>query len=131
MAKGKAKNTSGKGRQPAKRKNRAKKVRAKRTLKSVKKPTTQKAAASKPIARKPLRRRIPAPRPAPAHKAPAVSASIYDRGLERTAANYAPLTPLQFIERQALIWSEQWRPTPITALDRKILLGLRSSSGTS
>jgi fatty-acyl-CoA synthase len=35
------------------------------------------------------------------------SPSIYDRDLERNAANYAPLTPLSLIARTAYIWPER------------------------
>ncbi len=88
----------------AKRKVAAKKVAAKK-----------KSVLGKPVARPALRRtgknrasvgRIAAPRPA-LHKAPALSANIYERDLDKTAANYAPLTPLQFIERSASVYPDR------------------------
>ena len=75
----------------------------------------KKGVLGKPVARPALRRavkgrpsvgRIAAPRPA-LHKAPALSASIYERDLDKTAANYAPLTPLQFIERSASVYPDR------------------------
>ena len=75
----------------------------------------KKGVLTKPVARPALRRavkgrpsvgRIAAPRPA-LHKAPTLSANIYERDLDKTAANYAPLTPLQFIERSASVYPER------------------------
>jgi fatty-acyl-CoA synthase len=95
MAKTKTKKGSGKGRRPTKMKVRSKAVR---------KAPPKKVAPPKPIARAPLRRRLPTPRPAPAHKAPLHSASIYERDLDKNAANYATLTPMQFLERTASVY---------------------------
>ncbi|WP_395712967.1 acyl-CoA synthetase [Reyranella sp.] len=36
-----------------------------------------------------------------------LSANIYERDLDKTAANYAPLTPLQFIERSASVYPDR------------------------
>ena len=55
---------------------------------------------------RPLRRRIPGARPAP-HKAPALAGNIFERDLDKTAANYATLTPLQFLERTASVYPER------------------------
>ena len=109
-----ARKTSNKG--PGKRKP------AKPRKAAAKKPARQKAAAPKakktvapkPIVRPALRRpvkgrpsvaRMPSPRPAP-HKAPALSSNIYERDLEKTPANYAALTPLQFLERSASVYPD-------------------------
>jgi fatty-acyl-CoA synthase len=108
--------TTGKGKRPTKGRTAARKkaTRAKPRRSAAKvapkkaapaKPAAKPAskAPSKPIARKPLRRRLPAPRPAP-HKMPAGPVGIYARDLDKTPANYAPLTPLQFIERTASVY---------------------------
>jgi fatty-acyl-CoA synthase len=107
MAKRKATRGSGKRPPPSKRKT-AKKAPAKRK-RAVKAP----APAPKPlVARTVLRRsvkdrptvkRLPGARPAP-HKAPAPSANIFERDLEKTPANFAALTPLQFLERSASVF---------------------------
>ncbi|CAN5854699.1 acyl-CoA synthetase [soil metagenome] len=74
----------------------------------------KKSLAPKPIARPALRRtvkgraavsRMPSARPAP-HKSPVLTANIYERDLDKTPANYAPLTPLQFIERSASVYPD-------------------------
>ena len=41
---------------------------------------------------------MPSARPAP-HKTPALNPNIYERDLDKNAANHATLTPLQFLER--------------------------------
>ncbi|MEP7276935.1 MAG: AMP-binding protein, partial [Betaproteobacteria bacterium] len=43
----------------------------------------------------------------PTASAPMPPSSIYDRDLDRTPANYAPLTPLSLIARTADIWPDQ------------------------
>ncbi|MBI3198615.1 MAG: acyl-CoA synthetase [Rhodospirillales bacterium] len=48
---------------------------------------------------------MPAARPAP-HKAPLLTRNIYERDLDKTAANYAALTPMQFIERTASVYPD-------------------------
>jgi fatty-acyl-CoA synthase len=65
------------------------------------KPAKQLAAL--PVGRRSLRdrpsvKRLAVPRPASSLRA---SKSKYELGLEKTAANYAPLTPLTFLERSA------------------------------
>src|SRR5262249_6205204 len=80
-----------------------KKTKVAAKARRVAKQAPKKAAPPKPIARKPLRRRIPAARPAP-HKSSTLSANIYERDLDKTPANYAQLTPLQFIERTASVY---------------------------
>src|ERR671912_1650139 len=108
MAKGKSKTGSGKGKKPTRKAAKAKKP-------AVRKPAAKKKAiAPKPVVRPTLRRpvknrasvvRMPSARPAP-HKAPQLSANIYERDLDKTPANYAPLTPLQFIERSAAVYPD-------------------------
>src|SRR5262249_36912528 len=82
---------------------------------AVRKPVTKKKVATpKPVPSPALRRsvknrpsvtRMPSPRPAP-HKARQLSANIYERDLDKTPANYAPLTPLQFVERSAAVYPD-------------------------
>jgi fatty-acyl-CoA synthase len=81
---------------------------------AAKKPVAKKQGIAKPIARVSARRpvkdrpsvaRVPAPRPAP-HKAPLQPHNIYERDLDKTPANYASLTPLQFIERTASVYPD-------------------------
>ena len=50
-----------------------------------------------------MRRRTPGARPAP-HKAPALTGNIFERDLDKNTANYATLTPLQFLERTASVY---------------------------
>ncbi|MDI1283083.1 MAG: acyl-CoA synthetase [Reyranella sp.] len=127
MAKGK----SSKGKAKAK----AKKPVRKSAQKPVKKPAIRKAAktkkpaprvakakkaapkriaAPKPLARPGLRRsvknrpsvaRVPAPRLV-SHKTALAAHNIYERDLDRTAANHAALTPMQFIERTASVYPD-------------------------
>src|SRR5262245_17952691 len=109
MAKGKSKTGAGKGKKPGKRKA------PKPKQPSARKPAARKKApAPKPVARPAPRRpvknrslvaRVPSPRPA-LHKGPALTANIYERDLDKTPANYAPLTPLQFIERSASVYPD-------------------------
>src|SRR5262245_39461147 len=110
MAKGRSKTGSGKGKKPARRK--AAKAKKPAIRKSAAK---KKAVAPKPVPRPALRRsvkdrasvtRMPSARPA-LHKARSLSANIYERDLDKTPANYAPLTPLQFIERSAAVYPDQ------------------------
>lgn len=94
----------GKGQQPPKGTS----VR-RRTIKRTA-PKAKKPAAPKPTKRVPLRRRFPGARPAPhlaAHKTAALTASIYERDLDKTPANFAMLTPLQFIERTASVYPDK------------------------
>ena len=112
MAKGKSRK-GGKGKRPTSRIPAGKPPKAK-------KPVARKVAAKKkallakpavpPAPRRPVKSRpsvvrTPAPRPAP-HKIAVVSRNIYERDLDRTPANYAPLTPLQFIERSASVYPD-------------------------
>jgi len=110
-----ARKTSNKGpgkRKPAKPRKAAAKMPARKKAAA---PKAKKAVAPKPIVRPALRRpvkgrpsvaRMPSPRPAP-HKAPALSSNIYERDLEKTPANYAALTPLQFLERSASVYPDR------------------------
>jgi len=84
----------------------------KRVLK--KKVAPKKLAAPKPVSRPAIRRsaksrtsiaRMPAPRPVP-HKTALAAHNIYERDLEKSAANFAMLTPLQFIERSASVYPD-------------------------
>jgi len=117
MAKGKSKK-GGRGKRPTSREA-SRKVAGKAA--KAKKPAIRKTALKKkpvvpkPVARPVLRRpvksrpsvaRVPAPRPAP-HKAAVLSHNIYERDLDKTPANYAALTPLQFIERSASVYPDQ------------------------
>ena len=113
MAKRKSKKIPVKSSRATKRKVAKKKppTKARKTV-ARKKPV----AAKSPIAPMTLRRsaksrpsvaRMPSARPAPhaaSHRAPWQTHNIYERDLERTAANYAALTPLQFIERTASVY---------------------------
>jgi len=105
---------SGKGKAAKPRKAAAKKPARKKAASPKAKKETKKAAPPQPIVRPALRRpvkgrqsvaRMPNPRPAP-HKAPALSSSIYERDLDKNPANYAALTPLQFLERSASVYPE-------------------------
>ncbi len=109
MAKGKSKSGSGKGRKPGRRKSSGPAKPSVRKLVAKKK-----AAAPKPVVRPAPRRplksrpsvaRMPSARPAP-HKGLAHSTNIYERDLDKTPANYAALTPLQFIERTASVYPD-------------------------
>jgi len=83
--------------------------------KSAAKAKAKKPVAPKPIALPTVRRpvknrpsvaRMPSPRPAP-HKTPALSTNIYERDLDKNAANHATLTPLQFLERSASVYPDR------------------------
>jgi fatty-acyl-CoA synthase len=98
-----AKRKAAKARKPA-AKTAKKKVAAK----------PKKLAAPKPIVRPSFRRsaknrtsvaRMPSPRPA-SPKAALAAHNIYERDLDKTAANYAALTPLQFMERTASVYPD-------------------------
>jgi fatty-acyl-CoA synthase len=113
MAKGKGKGTGrGKAKRPAKHKAAKAKKPVVKAARRVAKAAPQKAPAPTPIVlRRPVKSRasvarMPAPRPAP-HKAHPLSANIYERDLDKTPANYAPLTPLQFLERSASVYPDQ------------------------
>ena len=123
MAKRKTGKGISKSKAPAKRKVAAKaKKPARRVVKKAapKKPSSPKKApapkklAPKPVARPGLRRsvksrtsvtRLAAPRPV-SHKAVLAAHNIYERDLDRTPANFAALTPLQFIERTASVYPD-------------------------
>ena len=112
MAKGKSGKGGKKMSRPTRRKAAVKPRKpARRTAKTA---TKKKVAVAKPLARPAPRRsvksrasvaRMPAARPA-LHKAPLLSRNIYERDLDKTAANYAALTPLQFIERTASVYPD-------------------------
>ena len=78
--------------------------------KSSPKPSLARAVILKGAARRPVKdrqsvKRLPGARPAP-HKTSSLTANIYDRDLDKTAANYATLTPLQFLERSASVYPD-------------------------
>jgi fatty-acyl-CoA synthase len=110
MAKGKSRKGSGKGKTPpAKRKaTKTRKPVARKTAKA-KKPIVPKPvirpALRRPVKNRPSVTRMPSARPAP-HKAALLSQNIYERDLDKTPANYAALTPLQFIERSASVYPD-------------------------
>ena len=113
MAKTKSKKGSGKGK-PAKAKAaKAKKPAAKKKAAAKKKPTLAKPTRA-PVPRPSLRRstksrpavaRMPGARPAP-HRAAAPAQGIFERDLDKNAANFAALTPLQFLERTASVYPD-------------------------
>jgi fatty-acyl-CoA synthase len=98
---------------PAARKAAAPKAAQKTAPKAAPK-TTPSKPASKSLARPGLRRSVKS-RPSVArlatprlvsHKTALAAHNIYERDLDRTPANYAPLTPLQFIERTASVYPD-------------------------
>jgi fatty-acyl-CoA synthase len=103
-----AKRKSGKGtiRGTGKKSGKAKRPTRRASVKPVSVKAKKPAAAPKPIKRVPLRRRHPGARPAP-HKAPPLGANIYERDLDKTPANFAMLTPLQFLERTASVYPDK------------------------
>ena len=115
MAKGKSRK-GGKGKAPVSPKAaRGKKVSQRSPVAKKKSAARKKAVLVKPVAPPALRRpvksrpsvtRMPAPRPAP-HKTSALSHNIYERDLDRNPANFAALTPLQFIERSASVYPDR------------------------
>ena len=109
MAKGKKSKSgstkAGKGKRPAKRKvAKARKPAAKKKP-VIAKPSIAPLTLRRSAKSRPSVARMPSARPAP-HKAPWQTHNIYERDLERNAANYAALTPLQFIERTASVYPE-------------------------
>ena len=65
-------------------------------------------ALTMPVGRRPLKdrpstKRLATPRPAPSLRR---GKSQYEAGLDKTAANYAPLTPLSFMERSASVFPD-------------------------
>ena len=89
-------------------------VASKKAVAPKKAPASRKVAAPKPLGRPGLRRsvksrtsvtRLAAPRPV-SHKTALAAQNIYERDLDRTPANYAALTPLQFIERTASVYPD-------------------------
>ena len=105
MAKKKSGKGAGKGSGKSRRPTKRVVAKVQKAARKVARPAA-KPATPKPIARVPLRRRIPGARPAP-HKAPALAANIYERDLDKTPANFAMLTPLQFIERTASVYPDK------------------------
>jgi len=98
---------------PAARKAAAPKAAQKTAPKAAPK-TTPSKPASKSLARPGLRRSVKS-RPSVArlatprlvsHKTALAAHNIYERDLDKTPANYAPLTPLQFIERTASVYPD-------------------------
>ena len=108
MAKGKSRKGSGKAKRPARKAAKARKPAARKAAKA-KKPVAPKPvvrpALRRPVKNRPSVARMPGARPAP-HKAALLSRNIYERDLDKNPANYAPLTPLQFIERSASVYPD-------------------------
>ena len=106
MAKRKSSKGSGRNRPPAKRKS-ARKVASKRKqvtkLVAPQPPVVARPAPRRPVKDRTSVKRLPDARPAP-FRAPAPSNSIFERDLEKNAANFAQLTPLQFLERSASVF---------------------------
>jgi fatty-acyl-CoA synthase len=125
MAKGRSRK-GGKGKAPPARKAaKGKKAPARKPVARKKPAIKKKVVLVKPVAAPALRRpvksrpsvvRMPSPRPAP-HKATALSHNIYERDLEKNPANFAALTPLQFIERSASVYPDH--PALIHGLRRQ------------
>jgi fatty-acyl-CoA synthase len=88
----------------------AKKPARRKSVAKAKKPVAPKPIVvptiRRPVKNRPSVARMPSPRPA-RHKAPARAAGIFERDLEKNAANYAPLTPLQFLERSASVYPDR------------------------
>ena len=118
MAKGKGRSSGkGKAKRPAKRKAAKETTTTSKTRKPAAKAARgakaapKAASAPKPIVlRRPVKNRasvtrLPTSRPAP-HKAHLLSSNIYERDLDKTPANFAPLTPLQFLERSASVYPD-------------------------
>ena len=113
MAKGKSKAPSkgkgGKTPKPKAAKARKPVARKKISIAKPAKPIAKTVVARAPVRRpaktRPLVARVPAARPA-LHKTPPPTQNIYERDLDKTAANYAALTPLQFIERTASVYPD-------------------------
>ncbi|MBM3643464.1 MAG: acyl-CoA synthetase [Alphaproteobacteria bacterium] len=110
MAKGKSAGGGrgkGAGRKSGKR---PRKPPARKTAKAVKRPQLAKpiarVAPRRPVKARASVQRLAAPRPT-THKPAAPRHNIYERDLERNAANYAALTPLQFIERTASVYPDR------------------------
>ena len=117
MAKGKSKKVSGKAKRPAKRKAAKARKPAMKKTPAKKAPARKKPTLAKrptPVVRPALRRsvksrvsvaRMPGARPV-SHKVARAAHSIYERDLDKTAANYAALTPMQFLERTASVYPD-------------------------
>jgi fatty-acyl-CoA synthase len=112
MAKGR-KPTKGK-RPTGKRKVAKEKDATKKKVVAKKKPVVAKKAPPpaprRSVKSRPSVARIAAPRPAPhagSHRTPWQAHNIYERDLDKNPANYAPLTPLQFIERTAAVYPDR------------------------
>ena len=128
MARGKASGKSGRTKAPKKGTGAARKASTRKSTKvAVKKKTAARRATAKapvpprkpavPAGRptvprrsvkvRPAVGRVPSARPAGGKHPPAMPRNIYERDLDRTPANFAPLTPLQFLERSASVYPDQ------------------------
>jgi fatty-acyl-CoA synthase len=101
-------------RKPAAPKAAARKPAARKAAAPKAAPRTAPKATPKSLTRPGLRRSVKS-RPSVArlatprlvsHKTALAAHNIYERDLDRTPANYAPLTPLQFIERTASVYPD-------------------------
>ena len=73
---------------------------AKAAAKSAPRPSLRRPVKDRPVTR------MPSPRPAP-HKTPPLAGGIFERDLDKTAANHAMLTPIQFLERSASVYPDR------------------------
>src|SRR5436305_2174280 len=107
MARKTSKKGSGKRKQG---KSAAKKPARRKSVGKAKKPVAPKPilvpTLRRPVKNRPAVARVPSPRPA-RHRAPPLAGGIFERDLEKNAANYAPLTPLQFLERSASVYPDR------------------------
>ncbi|MCW5747446.1 MAG: acyl-CoA synthetase [Alphaproteobacteria bacterium] len=94
---------------PAKKKTAAKRVAAKppaTARKARDRPHAPPHRAGPSKARRPVGR-VPATARHRQACAPALSKNIYERNLDQNAANFAPLTPMQFLERSASVYPDR------------------------
>jgi fatty-acyl-CoA synthase len=115
MAKARKPKKAAKRKAPKAKKRAVKKAAVKKSVAKKKKAAPIKLTIPKPVARPAPRRspknrtsvaRMPGARPAPP-KAALAAHNIYERDLDKTSANYAPLTPLQFMERAASVYPDR------------------------
>jgi fatty-acyl-CoA synthase len=103
------KTPSGKSAKPAAKKKAAARPAAAKVAVPARKPAVpppRPTAPRRPVKARPSVARGPAPRPAGAKHPPALVRNIYERELDRNPANFAPLTPLQFLERSAGVYPD-------------------------
>ncbi|MBL8675427.1 MAG: AMP-binding protein, partial [Rhodospirillales bacterium] len=64
-------------------------------------------AGRRPVKARPSVARNPAPRPVAGRSGAAPNPNIFERDLDKNAANFAALTPLQFLERTASVYPDR------------------------